>query len=247
MWFSGKEVKMKSFHKIPLKNPVYSAYVPAEKPVWADLEFDIKMGSKTDTRFPGQIKNKKILHKKTIINCDCSPEDKNQIKKKAYNRGLIKGKKEGFFQGKNEAQAEIEKQTKLFTSFIEELKQKKEKFYQENELFIIKLAVEIAKKIMQRELSQNQDFLLYVVREALKRIKDNGSIVFQTHPDDLDLLRNNRNFKDKHLLSFEHVEFIASDKIRRGGCVIESESGIVDAQLEVQLDRIEKFLLEGVK
>ena len=47
-------------------------------------------------------------------------------------------------------------------------------------------------------------------------------------------------------LVFQSIDFMPSEMMVRGGCVIESESVIVDAQLDVQLDRIEQTLFEEV-
>lgn len=131
---------MKSFYKIPLKNPVYSACIVTERHVWDNLDYDKKKDPNRECESPETITNKNDSDKKTVNNLDLSIEEKNQIKKKAYNRGVIKGKKAGFSQGKSEAKTEIEKQTKLFRSLVEEISQKKEKFYQENEVFVVKMA-----------------------------------------------------------------------------------------------------------
>ena len=237
---------MKSLHKIPQKTIVHSTSVIAKKQVWENFDVNYENRSETDGETFQHFKFEKFEKDNEVIKPEKSPENINQIVKRAYNRGLVKGRKEGSLKSKNETYSQVEQYIKLFENMVEELKKEKETFFQENELFIVKLAIEVAKKIIQRELSQNQDILLYIVREALTRITDNGRIAFQMHPEDINLLKNNQDFKEKHLLVFEHVDFIASHNIQRGGCVIESESVIVDAQLEVQLERIEQSLLEGV-
>jgi flagellar biosynthesis/type III secretory pathway protein FliH len=38
------------------------------------------------------------------------------------------------------------------------------------------------------------------------------------------------------------VRFVADDRVARGGCIIETELGVVDARLSTQLDAIERAL-----
>jgi len=168
-----------------------------------------------------------------------------QVEQESYHRGYQEGQKVGFDKGLNESISKLQPHVTLFENVVQALQQEKESFYQENELYIVKLAIEIARKIIQREMTQNPDILLYVVREALKRITDSGRIVIRAHPGDITLIKNDEEFMTNEQIVFQHVDFIPSENITRGGCIIESESGIVDAQLDVQLDRIEQSLLEG--
>lgn len=248
---------MRSFHNVHLNDNVLSAYVATEKFRWSDFDPEVKLepelpGEPDGIEEPGTMTEPA----EPEINEPESPEnttpagmnaqDLERFEKEAYQRGFEAGKNQRQEQAVLEMEQETESLMKLLESTIQELRKEKESFYQENEFYIVKLAIEIAKRIIQTELSQNPEILLYVVREALKRISDKGRIVIQTHPDDLALLHNNHDFMKKHLIVFEHVDFIATEKVRRGGCLIESESGIVDAQLDVQLEKIEQSLLEGI-
>lgn len=166
-------------------------------------------------------------------------------KEAAFRQGYEMGKREGLEQGRKMAEKEIQPQLELLKNLVAALREEKESFYQENEVYIVKLAIEIARKILHRELTQNPDLLLYIVREALRKVAGTGRIIIHVHPDDYQILKDKRSQLGASLSAFEQVDFVPSDEVQRGGCVIESDSGIVDAQLDVQLDQIERSLLEG--
>ena len=245
---------MRSLHNIQIEKNVFSAHVLAEKYKWEDFNFRNKI-SKNDKLSAQPSSNvgvdeigylkEHMVPEKNIEN-KISQVELEKVEKDAFDSGFADGKKIGFDEGLERATQNLQPHISLFEKLVKELLQEKESFYEENEFYIVKLAIEIAKKIIQRELTQNPEILLYVVREALKRIADNGRIVIRTNPEDLELIKGDKDLMQNHLLVFEHVDFVSSEKIQRGGCVIESESGIVDAQMDVQLEKIEQSLLEGV-
>jgi flagellar biosynthesis/type III secretory pathway protein FliH len=62
------------------------------------------------------------------------------------------------------------------------------------------------------------------------------------HPDDLELLERGRPRLLERCRSAGALQLEADERIARGGCVVESELGSVDARLAVQLDAIERAL-----
>jgi len=166
-------------------------------------------------------------------------------REEAFRRGFAEGKREGLEEGRRQAEKELSPQLELVRNLIAALKEEKESFYHENEVYIVKLAIEIARKILNRELSQNPELMLYIVREALRKVAGKGRIIIHLNPADLALVKDKKSQLGAMLSAFEQVDFLASDDVQRYGCVIESDSGIVDAQLDVQLEQIERSLLEG--
>lgn len=169
-----------------------------------------------------------------------------KARQEAYAAGLADGERRGREEGIAETTSEIEPKLMFLDKLIKSVQEERESFFQENELHIVKLAIEIAKRIIQTELQQNPEILLYVVREAMRRVGDSGRIVARVHPEDLGIVDSAREILGNQISAFAGVDFVSSDEVERGGCVIDSVTGIVDAQMNVQLERIEEILLEGV-
>lgn len=223
-----------------MKNRVKHANILSQQPIWEDLSNPATNPIEQSIAV-GLPKSNPLEEKAKLL----AEEMVKDVREEAYNQGFHNGKEEGMTAGKELGRSEIEPQTKLLQNLIQSFQDEKKSFYQENEVFIVKLAVEIAKKIIRRELKQTPEILIYVVREALRQITHSGRITIKVNPDDIKLFDQFRSVIKDQIAAFENVDFIPSDEILAGGCFIESESGIVDAQLDVQLKKIEESLLEG--
>jgi len=107
------------------------------------------------------------------------------------------------------------------------------------------LAVRIAERILDRELSLNPDAVSDIVAAALRQAGAPRDIVLRVHPDDLKALERGRPRLLERALRAQALQFRADPSIGRGGCIVESELGTVDARLPVQLEAIERALRGG--
>ncbi len=104
---------------------------------------------------------------------------------------------------------------------------------------ILPLALKAARKIVGEELALHPDRILDVVMTALKPVTQHKKIVIYVNRADLEVLEKN---KPKLKKFFEHVESFSLQErsdIEPGGCMIETEAGIINAQLENQFRALE--------
>lgn len=104
------------------------------------------------------------------------------------------------------------------------------------------LAVRIAERILGRELALNPDAVVDIVSEALSQAGAPREVVVRCHPDDLKALERGRPRLIERCGRTQAVIFRADPALSRGGCIIETELGTVDARLPTQLDAIERAL-----
>lgn len=107
------------------------------------------------------------------------------------------------------------------------------------------LAVRIAERILGRELSLNPDAVNDIVGSALRQAGAPRDIVLRVHPDDLKALERGRPRLLERAQRAQTLQFRADPSVGRGGCIVESELGTVDARLNVQLEAIERALRGG--
>jgi type III secretion protein L len=107
------------------------------------------------------------------------------------------------------------------------------------------LAVRIAERILERELSLNPDAVSDIVAAALRQAGAPRDIILRVHPDDLKALERGRPRLLERALRAQALQFRADANVGRGGCIVESELGTVDARLPVQLEAIERALRGG--
>jgi type III secretion system HrpE/YscL family protein len=119
----------------------------------------------------------------------------------------------------------------------------REDFLAKNEAEFVKLAVAIAKKIIGESTRVDPDIVLQIVRDALRSVRSERKVTIKVNPSDEALLR--LKAESLTMLGSEVGELIvvANPSITAGGCVVESDLGIIDAQIDTQLASIERSLL----
>ncbi len=102
----------------------------------------------------------------------------------------------------------------------------------------VELTMSIARKVIQRELAMNRESVLYVVKEALRASVTNGKIIIRLNPADMEVLNDRGKDFQRDTKGFSTVAMEGDESISRGGCIIETDSGEVDATIEGLLDEV---------
>lgn len=101
---------------------------------------------------------------------------------------------------------------------------------------LVKLSLEVARKVVHREVTADSDIVLTLVRVALQRLHPRAIAKVFLHPDDLAYVIEHRH----ELSNTSALEFIGDHSIGRGGCMIQSDHGDIDARIEQQFASIER-------
>ena len=107
---------------------------------------------------------------------------------------------------------------------------------------LLRLAVKIAEKILGRELKSDRTTVVDIVASALRQARRNEMITLRVNPADLPIIEEHRQKLDRSGRD-QFLDIVADPRVAAGGCVIESESGAIDAQLETQFRVLERALL----
>lgn len=109
---------------------------------------------------------------------------------------------------------------------------------------LMTLGVRIAERILRRQLDLEPERVTDIARGALEQARAQRDLVMRVHPDDVSILERERPGLLARLSVSAQLLIRADESIARGGCVIDSDLGTVDARLEVQLAAIERALRE---
>lgn len=109
---------------------------------------------------------------------------------------------------------------------------------------MLRLAVKVAEKIIGEQLALQPEAVVGIVREVLKGTRAGRHMTIQVNESEAHEVRS-RIDSLKELGITSEISIVASQSISRGGCVVESELGIIDARLETQLKCLENILLRG--
>jgi len=163
-------------------------------------------------------------------------EKPKEIGQQAYIEGFAKGEKDAIESGKKI----LEPVLNSFREALLELEKIKKEICLNAEKETVELALAIAKKIVGYEVATNKEVILRVVKEALKKVVDHERIKIRISPSDLQVCKNAK-FQFSDLIdNIESITFEEDDTILDGGCVIETDSGDIDARIEKQLQVVEE-------
>lgn len=111
----------------------------------------------------------------------------------------------------------------------------------EAESALIDLALESAQKIV-AGLPIDAVLVEHTVREALSQAQDTAEILVQVHPDDLALLRQHQAPVLNGLPESGPLRFAPTSDVGRGGCVIQTRFGLIDARRETKIEQLRQSL-----
>ena len=155
----------------------------------------------------------------------------------AYERGRRDGEQalsEQLLQQRNET-VEIQK------GILDSLRRVVPQVAQEAETALISLSLETAKKIV-AGLPISAELVETVVREALRQVEDTAEIIIQLNPEDLTLLRQHNAPVLAGLPETGPLRFATSAEVTRGGCIVQTRFGLVDARRETKMEQLRQVL-----
>lgn len=167
---------------------------------------------------------------------DGAAGEADSIRQQALESGYREGYEAGCRQGAEEAERIIA-QAREIKYFLES---RQEVLYREAEAEILGLVLDISKKVIGDELTQNRDTIFSLIREALKKCAFSSNLTIRVSPDDFDYVFAN---KDKILTLVEGLsdfEVVSDKSLKAGGCIVETPSGEINAGIEIQMKELEK-------
>jgi flagellar biosynthesis/type III secretory pathway protein FliH len=105
-----------------------------------------------------------------------------------------------------------------------------------------RFAVAVAERIVKREITLDESVVMRQMREAIRRIVGVEAITVRVHPEDEALVRSHRSAMLSSSDSVREIVIEGDETVERGGCILESATGNVDARIGSQLRQIETAL-----
>jgi flagellar assembly protein FliH len=106
------------------------------------------------------------------------------------------------------------------------------------------LAMDVAEKVVAGAIEVEPERVLDVVRGALRAIVERERLVIQVNPEDLEIVREGLDELTGALGGIEHVEVQEERRVQRGGAVVRTVVGEVDARIRTKLDRAREAVLK---
>lgn len=154
--------------------------------------------------------------------------------------------RQAYADGQAAANAEAQSMLKAARAIVDEVQKWKENLFEEGEMMMLRLVIEIAQTIFGDGLPLDPDTLGQAFTRALSQAKSLGDLRVYLHPEDAAILSAHWD-KLQGVTAGQRIDLIPSDLIKRGGCFIEGQYGTVDARVETQFQLATDALLAALE
>ena len=165
---------------------------------------------------------------------------KAQAYEEARKEGFEKGQREGFEKGLAEVNKLIS-QLELITRDADECRRN---ILENAKHDIVDLSVKIAEKVVKTTCAKQRDIAVRNAEYALGLLKEKSPVVIKVNLADMDIAREYRSMLLNMFDKVESIKVAEDPAVEQGGCIIESNSGGVDARIQTQLSSIRSNLHE---
>ncbi|MBN1916642.1 MAG: hypothetical protein JW889_01930 [Verrucomicrobia bacterium] len=173
---------------------------------------------------------------------------------KAFERGFAQGSAKGYELGEREGaqraaeevagrlKKEFEDKMAVLDGLIGAVSAAREQLLRGAEREVAGLVLTIACRVLAREV-ETSSVTPELVAEAVRQSMDRKHVVVRVNPADRETLSAGGRPLDAALSGAAGVEFVDDPTVGRCGCLVESNMGIVDAQLDKQIEQLRQALL----
>ncbi len=162
--------------------------------------------------------------------------------KDSYERGIS----EGIRTGEDHVRKESRNSLESIQNQLKEVASLRKSIMEKAEKDVLMLALSIAEKIIHQEVTSHQDTVQNILKAAMRNILDRDNIKVRLHPQDFQYMMVN---KEDFLLGFDGIKNIVFEEdggIIRGGAIIETQFGEVDARIDRQFTEVKNLLLSSI-
>ncbi len=160
--------------------------------------------------------------------------------KTGYTDGFQKGQEAGFKEGNLEAQ----RLTDRLHTIIERMMDKRQEILAETEQQIVDLVLMMTRKIV-KVISENQkNVVVSNVVQSLRKVKGRGDVIIRVNLNDVAMTTEHIKEFLSAAENVKNISVVEDSTVDRGGCIIETDFGSIDARISSQLNEIEQRVLE---
>lgn len=159
----------------------------------------------------------------------------DKIKKKAYADGFLKGKEVGL--------SEVEKLKGQANEIINQAYTEREKILGQMEREIVDFTVQIAEKIIRSQIADKPKVAVTIVQDLLALVQDSTQVTVKVGTCDYEYIENQKG-NLQTVLNYGVLNVEQDPTLKQGDCIVVSETGIVVAKIDKQLEKLHDILRE---
>lgn len=157
----------------------------------------------------------------------------------AYEKGRIEGEK-SLGEQLVQQRAEIQQ---LLDGVVKSLQSAVAQVVTDTEQHLVELALQIAQKLVS-DVAITAEMVEGVVRDALSEVEGSSEFLVRLHPEDFQLLEKIESpLLNPNEDGTPSIRFQRTPEVSRGGCVVQTRFGVIDARRETRMELLKRSLL----
>jgi len=166
------------------------------------------------------------------------PPDFSALEEAARLQGYGEGYEQGRAEGQAAAEAAMADTIRRLQALVDGVIENHTSFYRAAERQVVDLSLQIAQKVVEREIENIPDLAVGVIRAALEEMDLRTVVRVRVNPDDEELLRRRWTQVVPPGIQPERIELLADERIKTGGAIVDTTQGLVDSQLDSKLEQL---------
>ncbi len=155
-----------------------------------------------------------------------------------------KGREAGREAGYAEGAAEVERLVGRLHVILDRAMDKRAEILAETETQVVELVLLVAKKVV-KVISENQkSVVVQNIQQALRKLKTKSDVIVRVNLADLQLATDHIKDFVQMTENAKRITVVEDSAVDRGGCVIETDFGEIDARIASQLHELEEKILD---
>jgi flagellar assembly protein FliH len=152
------------------------------------------------------------------------------------------GHAEGLAVGRDEFAAQAAPAIQALAESVAGAEAERDRVAGDVEAAAVDLALQIAEKALTAAIAVEPERVVDVVRGALRCLIERERVTIQVHPEDLPLVREAVGSLVQQLGGIEHIEVQEERRVQRGGAIVRSTAGEIDARIQTKLENAREIL-----
>ncbi len=169
-----------------------------------------------------------------------------EAQREGYQAGFQDGVERGLVEGRAKAEAEMEAAVKQTMKVLAAAVCEKGRIVASSRDDVLKLVRKVAEKIIRTEIRLDPSVVERAIDASLRLVTERGQVLVRVNPEDLTRAREGLPHFLQYFTPSAVLEVCGDPRVARGGCLIETSGGNIDARLETELEEAFGKLEEGL-
>jgi len=152
-----------------------------------------------------------------------------------------RGHDQGFDSGRDAADREMNDMLVTMRGLLEMARAERHKLMEEAEPELVRLALGIAERVLHQQVALDRGVVVEMAKTAISRLIERDSVTVRVNPADLERMREHRD-ELVAIGDIKNLRLVEDQRVDRGGVVVDTDAGTIDARIATQLEEARKIL-----